>query len=160
MDKLLTGDELKDISQRYKSRASRYTDIPVLLSHIAAMTPRAQAAAPPTPDEMLAQRLFEADWPNDKWANHINVGKVLGPDACAKRYLMLAGVAAAALSTTAAQAEAKYREALEPFANHAGLAAFPDASDDRLLMVSVSDLRRAAAILAQTTPPAAPAEES
>jgi hypothetical protein len=132
--------------------------------------PLAEQPAPPTPDEVLPQTpteqlLWEVCDLVSLWKHGVIKGlpradRNAAIEATRERIIALvdAGAAlpdraiAAALSTTAAQAEAKYREALEPFANHAGLAAFPDASDDRLLMVSVGDLRRAAAILAQTTP--------
>lgn len=59
----------------------------------------------PAPEvERVARLLFESDWPNDKWENHFakdaKTKQVLWdrPDAAARRYLMLAQTAIAALS--------------------------------------------------------------
>jgi hypothetical protein len=64
----------------------------------------------------IAERLFSADWPKDKWSNHQNVGATKGPDAAARRYLMLADVCMAELSRLQAALAAREEMKLVDFA--------------------------------------------
>jgi hypothetical protein len=104
------------------------------------MTPRAQAAAPPTPDEMreaeeLAKQWYDASnaqcyaWPLEMMDEHYN-------DLIAR--------IAAALSTTAAQAEARVRQECAEVARNYRLH-----EPDRVCCMGRNE-RIAAAILAQT----------
>jgi hypothetical protein len=98
--------------------------------------------APPTPDEMHRADLVISEW-EAKYSCEWH------PSARADMKARFA----AALSTTAARAEARYREALAPFADAVHIVG-KFAPDHKAVTVQFTarDLRRAAAILAQTTP--------